>query len=575
MNCRRARRVLACLWALCLPYGAAEVQADERILSFHSAIRIEADGSMLVTETLRVRAEGVNIRRGIYRDFPTRYRDRLGNAYNVDFAVAGLTRDGRAEPWFTERLPNGVRVNFGSDAFLPVPAEYEYALSYRTNRQLGFFPEWDELYWNVTGNGWAFAIDEASATVTLPKAVPGSALTLEGYTGPQGASGRDYTASLADGQGTIRTSTPLRPRAGLTLVFSWPKGIVAEPTRTQRALWLLRDNRGLLSALAALCGTLAWLGNAWWRVGRDPVPGVIFPHYEAPAGFSPAAARYVARMGYDDTAFTAALVDLAVKGQVLITEKKAKYVLQRSAAPQPPADDERALYDQLFRAGQSLELDDANHAIVSGAKRAHAQALHAFGARRYFLNNGLYLLPSLIGSGLLFIAMLASGAVQPLAVAIFVVIAILHGLFAYLLRAPTPEGRKVMDQLEGFKLYLDVAEKDELKLLRAPPLTPQLFERLLPFAIALGVEEAWAARFERALAALTPEQRAAYHPAWYVGSFNPARVHDFTRSVGSSFSTAIAAASTPPGSSSGRGGSFGGGGGFSGGGGGGGGGGGR
>ena len=153
--------VFAALW-LGLQGAHAAAAGDERILGFHSDIRIEADGSMQVTETIRVSAEGINIRRGIYREFPTRYRDEFGNNYVVDFTVLDLTRNGRPEPWNAQRRGNGVRVDFGDDNLLSVPAVYEYRLRYRTTRQLGYFPDHDELYWNVTGVGWSFPIDQAS-----------------------------------------------------------------------------------------------------------------------------------------------------------------------------------------------------------------------------------------------------------------------------------------------------------------------------------------------------------------------------------------------------------------------------
>ena len=109
-----------------------------------------------------MRAEGSQIRRGIYRDFPTRYRDRYGNRVVVDLKVLGVLRNGEAEPWFTEERDNGVRINTGNDNFLPVPAEYTYTLRYRTTRQLGFFADHDELYWNAIGTGWAFPIDRGT-----------------------------------------------------------------------------------------------------------------------------------------------------------------------------------------------------------------------------------------------------------------------------------------------------------------------------------------------------------------------------------------------------------------------------
>jgi hypothetical protein len=121
--------------------------AQERILSYDSEVEIRADGSLLVTENITVRAEGRQIRRGITRDFPTRYRDRYGNRVRVDLEVLGVERNGAPEAWFTERRGNGVRINTGGDAFLRVPGEYTFTLRYRTTRQLGFFDDFDELYW--------------------------------------------------------------------------------------------------------------------------------------------------------------------------------------------------------------------------------------------------------------------------------------------------------------------------------------------------------------------------------------------------------------------------------------------
>ena len=138
---------------LVLLLAAAPLAARERIESYDSRIVLNADGSLDVTEHIRVRAEGDNIRRGIYRDFPTRYRDRHGNRVVVDFEVLEVLRDGRSEPWFTETRFNGVRVNTGNDDFLPTPATFTFTIRYRTTRQLGFFADRDELYWNAIGTG--------------------------------------------------------------------------------------------------------------------------------------------------------------------------------------------------------------------------------------------------------------------------------------------------------------------------------------------------------------------------------------------------------------------------------------
>lgn len=549
---------------------SSAVHAQERILSFHSDIRVQADASMLVTETIRVRAEGRNIRRGIYREFPNRYRDRYGNRVVVDFEVLSLSRDGQPEMFSTESRYNGVRVDFGGEALLAVPAEYEYVLRYRTDRQIGYFDDHDELYWNVTGTGWAFTIEQASALVQLPQQVPAADIHMEGYTGPQGSQAQDYTVTIDNGQAAISSTVSLPSRSGLTLAMSWPKGVVRQPETAERLRHLLSDNLGLLLALATLLASLAWLLLAWHRVGRDPQPGVIFPQYEPPAGCSPAAARFVMRMGYDYKAFTAAVVNLAVKGRVLITEDDKTFSLQQLQSTQSLSPGEDVLLQKLFGAAGTLELSNDNHARISAARKLHAEVLGKEYRQSHFALNGRYLLPSALGSLLMLGLILLLGAFVPLLLLVYLVNLVVHLIFIWLLRAPSDQGRALMDRLEGFRMYLEVAEKDDLNAAHPPQLTPELFERYLPYAIALDVEQEWAERFAQVFEDLESTQGHSYHPVWYVGTFSALRMGEFSRSVGSSMTSAISSSAMAPGTASGVGG-----GGFSGGGGGGGGGGGR
>ncbi len=172
----------------------APMMATERIVSFHADIDVQTDGGMSVLETITVRAEGRDIKRGIYRDLPTDYRDNLGRRISVAYTDIGVLRDGRPEPHHEKVLGNDIRITIGDKNHFLETGQYTYTLSYRTDRQLGFFDDRDELYWNVTGNGWRFPIDTASASVRLPSTVPGAEMALEAYTGPAGAKGQDYEA---------------------------------------------------------------------------------------------------------------------------------------------------------------------------------------------------------------------------------------------------------------------------------------------------------------------------------------------------------------------------------------------
>ncbi len=91
--------------------------------------------------------------------------------------VVAVNRDGKAEPYHIKNRSDGKRVYIGNQNVYLSPGFYEYQITYITTRQLGFFDDFDELYWNVTGTDWAFRIERASARVTLPEEVTDFQLT--------------------------------------------------------------------------------------------------------------------------------------------------------------------------------------------------------------------------------------------------------------------------------------------------------------------------------------------------------------------------------------------------------------
>jgi uncharacterized membrane protein YgcG len=478
-------------------------------------------------------------------------------------------------------VANGVRINTGNDDYLPLPAEHTFTLRYRTTRQLGFFAEHDELYFNAIGTGWAFPIDAARVEVRLPQAVLVGKMSVEGYTGYQGSSGSDYRAEIpAPGVARWYLTRPLNPQEGLTIVVTFPKGLVPEPTPVRRAVWLLNDNLGVLVALAGFILLILFCVREWRRVGRDPAKGVVIARYEPPEGHTPASLRYVRRMGYDMRCFSAEVLALAVAGLIRIVHEdglfKDDWRLERdSSAAGSLTKAQRALLRHLFPGGkQTLELKKTSATTVAGAKSAHSSALEEVSQPRYFKHNGPSIVKALVIAALSGIAafLIAQGSGVPAIVAICVLMALTLLVFVVLVRAPTAEGRKLMDEVEGLKLYLTVAEREELASMQGPAAPPHLdakrYEHLLPFAVALEVEDAWTDKFTAAVGAATAAE-ATRNIAWYRGG-GMSDLSSLSRAVGSSLTSQISSASTPPGSSSGSGG-----GGSSGGGGGGGGGGGR
>lgn len=598
--------------------------AEEVIRNFVSDVTVQADGELLVRETITVRAEGSEIRRGIIRDFPTTYRDRFGQQVQVGFDVVDIKRDGNTEPWSLSYVSNGVSVRIGNkDVFLD-HGEHTYNIIYRTTRQLGFFDTFDELYWNVTGNGWTFPIEHAQVIVRLPEGARTGQFAL--YTGYQGDTGKDARV-LTSGENRFvaETTRRLERNEGFTAAVSWQKGIVAPPSEAQKRWWWIMDNMGYFLLGLTLAGVGCYYFYAWNKVGRDPPGGTIVPLFHPPQGLGPAGVRYVWKQRFDNEGFAAAVVGLAVKKRLVISEEDGEYSITRGGQGKDPLTRTEQLLLQALPTG-TLNLKRGEHIKVNNARSAIEGALNDEFDGTMFLRNlkwfvlgavlsavGLlisgFMMPSGEGAIVAFTTMFstvwwgfilslgwslmrgfasASGVfskIRSLMAMIFLVPFVFGGVavpvaaffgsgaswpmiffiagavllagfnlvFYWLLKAPTPKGRAVLDQIEGFRMYMTTAEEERLKVLHPPEKTPELFERYLPYAIALDCENEWNAKFAGVLAAAAAAGAAVgASPSWYHGSNWSSG--NFSRDLSSGLASSISSASVTPGSSSGSGG---------------------
>jgi len=190
-------------------------------------------------------------------------------------------------------------------------------------------------------------------------------------------------------------------------------------------------------------------------------------------------------------------------------------------------------------------------ALVGGAYRAWRSADNAGGYTQAVVIS-LFALP-FVGAEIVVLGVFGSQASVWVLIALFALVAMNYAFYQWL-KAPTLAGRRLMDRLEGFRLYLSVAEKDELDFKHPPEKTPELFERYLPYAMALDVEQQWASRFEGVLA--RAEADGSYQrPAWYRGnSWSSGQLGAFGAAMGGALAGAVASSSHAPGSSSGMGG---------------------
>jgi uncharacterized membrane protein YgcG len=563
----RASAILLGLLLAIAAAGSALAQQEE-ILSFDSRIEIGADGTLTVTESITVRATGRAIKRGIYRDFPTVYRWPDGRRHGVGFVVLKVLRDGRSEPWFQKRQGDMQRVYIGDKKRLLDPGRYSYTLTYRTDRQIGFFENHDELYWNVTGNEWKFPIRHASAAVILPAGA--EPIETAAYTGGRGARGTAWTVG-PDGLGDLRFTATRRLAAGegLTIVVAWPKGYVTAPTVLQEMRWWISDNLHWIIAVSGFVAVLLYYLLAWRRVGRDPAMGTIVPLFEPPHKVSPAQARYIMRMAYDDKALTASVVNLAVQGFLRIDRTEDGYYRlsqnKAKAGHIPASRGERAFLECIFEEVGKVVLKNGESRWPWLARRFHKKTVIEDCEDVYHTRNDRHYVIGFVASLLAFAPFVYAATYESGWRAAVVVVGggtllvLTNMLFKRLLPAPTALGHRTRRELHGFRMYLATAEQDRLDALHRPERTPALFEKYLPYAIALDVENEWGEQFRGVLAAAaigaTAAAAGAYQPAWYDwgadtdGALLADRLGtEFSESFGDSFAVAAVA---PPGSSSG------------------------
>lgn len=637
---------LLSLIILALAFLVAPAAAQEEILNFETRLEVESDGAFLVTERIQVRAEGFEIRRGIFRDFPTVRRLPSGLVDRTTFEVLSVTRDGRDEAHHEESIEGGTRLYIGqSDRFLS-RGLYTYEITYRSRHQMGFFEDFDEVYWNATGNFWSFPIRRAVATIILP---PGAQMgARDVFTGRFGSTKSNATITELS-PNTIRFETDmlLRPREGLTVAVAFQKGLVSEPSSGAQSLKTLRDNAGIAGIFIGAIAVFGYMFSQWMRVGRDPERGIIIPRFVPPRGLSAAAMSWVHFRGHKGGAagksFMAALVSLGIKKQLIIDDETDPLTIRVHPERDPNMElptGEATLMRSFFGSRDALSFTTTNASNLTAATSAFRNGISGERAGRYFKHNiGYTIFGVAVGVIAMFAFLVLFPATEALVVGVmfhfiggliigfaltraygrfsgrapetnkvmaiaftitaiaivFALVMIFHRggtgefatapimqltmivaalmgatitTFAKLMFAPTPEGQEVMDEIDGFKLYLSVAEAERMNMAGKPDFTLELFERFLPYAIALGVEKPWSKALEGYLDKMQPGQ-ARYRPTYYRGSnFDTGSIAASTAAIASTIGAAYASSMPKSSGSSGSGGGSSGGGGGGGGGGG-------
>ncbi len=497
-----------------LSSAAAAQERSWRIENFHADIRVLESGAIEVTETIRPRFNGSY--NGIYRTIPVEYRTNLFRR-KLRLSVDAVT-DADGNPLRYESNRDGDYLN--TKIWVPgaVDTVRTVRLSYRVTNGLRFFePDddegedaiveaYDELYWNVTGTEWPVPIDTASATVRLPQAVAG--VRAHAFTGGYGATGQDAVVEVAGTRVDVRTDRPLGFREGLTIGIGWNAGVVRRPTAIDLAAMYLFANWPLFLPFFAF----AFMYRRWNERGRDPEIGSIEPRYEPPGDLTPAEVGVIADNRADLRDITATLIDLAVRGHLTIEEREERhllglgtgkdYVFERRDLPGGHlAPHESALVRAVFGGRRTRRLSDLKDRFYKDLPELKSTLLATLIEHGVYTESPAMVAGKYVGLGFLvgiviFFGGLLAQAVLPLAMGAVLGAAIASAfvivVFGLFMPARTKRGTELLRQVKGFEEFLTRVESDRY---RRKITGPEMFEKCLPYAMALGVAAQWARAF--------------------------------------------------------------------------------
>ncbi|HYL68203.1 MAG TPA: DUF2207 domain-containing protein [Candidatus Limnocylindria bacterium] len=505
-----------------LPFAPLAAAREYSVKDFNEQVTVNPDGTIEVTEIIDVRFVGAY--HGIYRTIPVEYDTPQHLNYSLLLEPLSITDDD-AHPLKYEQTRQGRYLKFKITVPNAENATRTVILRYRILNALRFFEDHDELYWNVTGDEWDVPIESSSAHIELPAGTTG--IRAVAYTGVFGSRAQDAGLQINGNKVEIQTNHPLGFHQGLTAVVGWDKGFVHEPGGGARLLFFLRSNWPLFVPISAFF-IMLWL---WWTRGRDPERDAVTVQYEPPDKLTPGECGTLVENEAAMRDITATLVDLAVKGYMVIEQKEEDHLLGLTHSKeyifhlkQPAAQwaaarpHEREMLSALFDDGANTDVkmsDLQNHFYT------HLPAIRdwIFGALMtdgYYLHRPDTVRQAYVGAGIVIgILIFVFGSVLASATGVarltWSITAFATGavicIFGWFMPARTLAGARTYARVLGFENFLGRVESDHIERLEK---TPELFEKFLPYAMALHVEKKWVQAF--AGIAMQP-------PQWYQGPY--------------------------------------------------------
>jgi uncharacterized membrane protein YgcG len=572
--------IAASLLSFHVAYSEMQVASNQQISMFRSDVIVNTDNSIDVTETI-VYNTGPTPRHGLFRTL--RILSSSEFAMPVD-VVSVVDANGVSYPVNESRSGEEILLKIG-DPNTTFTGEKTYIIKYHADHAVDQRDDVDELYWNVTGNEWSFPIQQVEATISMPKGTLYKQSAC--YVGVKGSN--DTCSALEQRTESVTyfsDDQPLWMGSGLTVAVGVTKGAFAPYPKDEMFFMAIKKYGPAALLVSFPIFLFVYLFMKWRRVGRDPKgSGVIVPEYDAPPGMSPMEACLILFQELKRSAVTAEIIHLAVHGYIRIEQVTTKVLLFTTkdyrlhllkSYDDVHNESSKKLLSSLFANGSSsMMISSLTNSFHVRLKEIDSLVRESVLSQEYYKNldtkKGTIDKGSLIKAvffmfvffSIPVIAIVDPSILTLVSLCISVIVSIvIYVIMSRIMPSKTVKGVETMDKLLGLREYLQIAEKDRLTFHNAPEKRPEVFDRLLPFAILFGVEQAWAKEFQDIYT--TP-------PDWYsgAGSRDGFNASMFVGSL-DGFSRSASQVMSPPSSSGGSGRSGSSGGGFSGGGGGGG-----
>lgn len=531
----------------------------EIIRSYDSQIVIQKEGKIRVEEKIDYDFEDV-YRHGIKREIAIIKKNSDGKEYELTVQVESVKDErGSTYTYSTSWVDNKLQIKVG-DAKRTITGLHTYIITYVVSGALTYYSDHDELYWNATGVSGEIPIENINSTVHFPEGIQMESVKTICYTGPAGSKSQECTVQTEQASSSVLASR-LDAGSGLTVIVSFPKGLVAilepKPYTAFENTWYGKIILGIVFTILGILALIWYLilpiyiPFKWYLNGRDPRSQAVRVWYDPPkAGartLTPAETGSLIDETVDMKDIFGSLIQLAQRGYFqIIEEKKGEFSFLKKkewSSDKNLMTFERELLDGLFNGKTECKLKGRD---LSGEIQKVTDNLYDQIVKDGFFKTN----PQSVRTKYFALA----------GVALFtgnMCLAFIAFVFAKFMPAKTVEGAQQAGIGNSLKTFLTSQERQ----LEFQAKNQMMFEKLLPYAVAFGVEKIWASRFKD----ITLTQ-----PSWYTSRNNTAfNAVYFSNSLHSSVSTFTYSA-TPTRSSSGFSSGFSSGGGFSGGGGGGG-----